>query len=262
MGLVSRQAPDSVPALIRLADRAVAKKRYRKAIRAYRRALAAQAGNASIHAKLAPILAQKRQRFDAWLSFRAAAKAFLRDGQPHVAEELYAQATRRLPRELQAWVALGQVQQSRRKTAEAMRTFVEGSLRFRRRRHLPQAIHLLRMAHKIHPSHLETTLDLARCLAKTRQQDEALLLLQVLAEKADPIQLPRIYAARWRISRRLGHAWAWFRSVLARRFASQDCRKTVRGDAAARPPKEEVGLTSDWHRLSGRAEPVPDTARR
>jgi tetratricopeptide (TPR) repeat protein len=262
MGVVSRQAPDSVPALIRLADRAVARRRFRTAIRAYRRALAAQAGNAAIHAKLAPILAQKRQRFDAWLSFRAAAKAFLRDGQPHIAEDLYTQATRKLPRELQAWVSLGQVQQSRRKTADAMRTFVEGSLRFRRRRHLPQAIHLLRMAYRIHPSHLETTLDLTRCLARTGQRDEALLLLQVLAEKADAVHLPRIYAARWRISRRPGHAWAWFRSALACRLGSQSRKKTSGAQRGASSSKEEVGLTSEWHRLSSRAGPAPEAPRR
>lgn len=261
MGLVSRQTPDSVPALVRLADRAAAKGRYRAAIRAYRRALAAEAGNVAIHAKLAPILAAKRLRFDAWLSFRSAAKALLRDGKAHHAEELYVQATCSLPRELQAWVALGQVQQSRRKTAEAMRTFVEGSLHFRRKRRLPKAIHLLRMAYKIQPSHLETTLDLARCLAKTRQRDEALLLLQVLAEKADPVDLPRIYAARWRISRKLRHAWAWLRVALSNRFRSGHPESRSRTNPSE-SSEDGAGLTSEWHRLSKRVVSAPELIRR
>jgi pentatricopeptide repeat protein len=126
------------------ASRARARKQRRRAIELYRWVLAVEPQNVEIHARLAPLLAETRQGFDAWGSYKAVARALLRQGQPDKALAVYREATLKLPREDQAWLAVARLQHKRGNPRDALDTLVEGSRNFRSARLRSRAIQLLR----------------------------------------------------------------------------------------------------------------------
>ena len=111
--------------------------------------LAHEPRNPELHARLAPLLAETGQHFDAWVSFRATARACLRHGQVEKAIAVYRDASRYLPREVQVWQSIARLLRKKGRTAEAVETLVEGSRRFRPRWLRPQAIYLLRRARDV-----------------------------------------------------------------------------------------------------------------
>ena len=80
MPLLLRQNEYDRKQLLEAAARARAKNQRRRAISLYRWLLAVERNNADLHGKLAPLLAETGQEFDAWQSFRSTAQAALRDG--------------------------------------------------------------------------------------------------------------------------------------------------------------------------------------
>ncbi|UCE85773.1 MAG: tetratricopeptide repeat protein, partial [Deltaproteobacteria bacterium] len=166
------------------ATRAQGKRRRRKAIALYRRVLTVEPENAELHARLAPLLAETGQWFDALQSFRQAAEGYLRSGRPERAVAAYREAARHLPREVEVWRAIGELQRAQGRNREAIQALLEGRRQFRSRELRPQAIYLLRRVREIDPGHVDATLDLARELARNRQADESSLILQALAARA------------------------------------------------------------------------------
>ena len=75
MGLLGRQRGFDRGRILAAAARARLKKRRRKAIALYRWVLAVEARNPDLHEKLAPLLAETGQEFDAWISFRATGRS-------------------------------------------------------------------------------------------------------------------------------------------------------------------------------------------
>ena len=118
----------------------------RRAIALYRWVLAVEPNNPDLHTRLAPLLAETRQRFDAWRCYRTMARAALREGRKDKALAIYREATKRLPRELQAWEGLAHLLAKEGDAEEAIRALTEGSRRFGKAVHRPEAIHLLRRA--------------------------------------------------------------------------------------------------------------------
>src|SRR5262245_65542210 len=78
--------------LIETAARAVSTGRLAQAIALYRWVLAFEPTNPEIHLKLAPLLARRRARFDAWKSFQSAARACASQGYADRALAIYRQA--------------------------------------------------------------------------------------------------------------------------------------------------------------------------
>lgn len=218
MGLFGQQEYDRTR-ILEDAARARAKKRRRKAVALYRQVLAVEPENADLHGKLAPLLAETGQRFDAWLSFRTAARACVREERVERALALYREAARLLPGNLDVWCEMAALQRKRGREREAMQTLLEGRLQFRRRRQRPQAIYLLRRAREIEPWRPGTILDLSRLLAKMGQEDEALMLLKALAVRSEDEALRRVCAAQFRILPSFGHAWQWLRAAAQTRSA-------------------------------------------
>ena len=62
------------------AARARSRRRRRKAIALYRWVIAVEPRNPELHARVAPLLAETGQDFDAWVSYRAAAGSWVRQG--------------------------------------------------------------------------------------------------------------------------------------------------------------------------------------
>jgi tetratricopeptide (TPR) repeat protein len=200
--------------LIDAAARAVARGRLAKAIALYRWVLALEPQNADLHLKLAPLLARAGQRYDAWLSFHAAARALLRNGQPDRALAVYRQAASVLPREVKVWQSIARIQQRGGRERDAVDTLLEGSRHLRRTRLRPRAIHLLRLAREIEPWHFESVRELARLLGRSAQREEAGLLLRGLARRCGGERLRRVRAAEVCLSPTPGNAWRWLRATV------------------------------------------------
>jgi len=200
--------------LLKAAARAQEKKRRRKAIALYRRVLSVEAGNGELHAQLAPLLAATGQPFDAWQSFHQAGRAFERETHREEARLIYTRATEMLPREMQAWLSRARVEREQERPDRAMQTLLKGSKYFRSRGRRAQAIHLLRRARQLEPWHPEAVFTLAKLLAKTRQREEALMLLDALATRARGRMLRRVRGLQVRLQPSPGNVWAWLRARL------------------------------------------------
>jgi tetratricopeptide (TPR) repeat protein len=196
------------------AARARARKRRHKAIELYRWVLAVEPQNGEIHARLAPLLAETGQRFDAWSSYKAVARACLRGGHADQALAVYREASARLPREAQAWQAAARLLAKRGQTREAVEMLLEGSRRFRSPRLRPQAIHLLRRARELDAWDFELVLELARLLRRSGQRHESALLLEGLAPRCGGERLRRVRGAQLRLAPGLAGAWRWLRAAL------------------------------------------------
>jgi tetratricopeptide (TPR) repeat protein len=190
-----------------------ARKKRTRAIALYRQVLAFEPQNAELHAKLAPLLAETGQAFDAWSSFKAVARACLRAGTPDAALAVYRDATLYLPREVQAWQSVARLLYRQRRMREAVETLLEGSRRFRTRWLRPQAIYLLRRAREIDPWEFDVVLELAVLLAHSHQASEAGLLLDALAERSKGTRLRRVRAAQLQVAPGPMGLWRWLCEV-------------------------------------------------
>ncbi len=211
------------------AARARAKKKRARAIALYRQALAFEPKSVELHAKLAPLLAETGQHFDAWCSFRAVARSCLQAGHADRALAVYREATLYLPREVEAWQAVARIQIKAGRRREALETLLEGSRNFHTRWLGAQAIYLLRRAREIDAWDFEVVLELALLLAASEQRAEARLLLDGLAERCTGDRLQRVRAAQVRVSPGPGAAWRWLCELF-------------RGRAAFAPPVPERSL--------------------
>jgi tetratricopeptide (TPR) repeat protein len=216
MGFFARRPAYDRTRVLAAAYQAAARRRYGRAISLYRKVLTVEPDNGDIHEKVAPLLAQAGHCFDAWVSFRAAARAHASAGRPDLALAVFRAATRYLPRELAAWEATADLQRQNGRRGEAAQTLLEARGNFRRRDHRPQAIYLLRRVRQIEPWHLETVLDLVRLLARTHQRHEALKLLEELGSHSTGPKLRRVRAAEFWFSPSLRRAWRWLRAAWQR----------------------------------------------
>jgi tetratricopeptide (TPR) repeat protein len=196
------------------ASHAESRGRRRKAVSLYRWMLAVEPHNTDVHMRLAPLLARTGHPFDAWTSFRAAARALVREGALERALALYEEATRELPRELDAWLERVALLRRQAREREALPVLREARHHFQRRSEWPKAIYLLRRARQIEPWDPEVVLDLARLLSRTGQIHEALLLLDRLAQRSGGRSFRRARGLRFLITLGIGDGWRWLRAAL------------------------------------------------
>jgi thioredoxin-like negative regulator of GroEL len=196
------------------AERARSRKRRRKAISLYRWVLAVEPNNVELHAKLAPLLAQTGQSFDAWRSYRVTASAALRERRDDKALAIYRDAANYLPHEIHAWQRLAHLLAKQGEKEEAVGVLIEGSRQFRTPFLRSEAVHLLRRARAIDPWHHDVVFELAQHLGRSGQCEEARLLLEGLAQRTGGHRLRRVRAAQVRLNRTPAAAWRWLRSVV------------------------------------------------
>jgi tetratricopeptide (TPR) repeat protein len=243
MGLFSGRAAYDRSRILDAAARARAKRQRVRAIELYRQVLAHEPQNAELHAKLAPLLAETGQPFDAWCSFKAVARSCLREGHPDQALAVYREATLFLPREPQAWQAVAQIQHKHGHGREAVETLLEGSRQFRTRWLRPQAIHLLRKARDVAPWEFEVVLELARLLAVSGQRHEARFLLEGLARRSEGERLRRVRAVQLRLAPGPAALWRWVEAALERGAgAGADLAAPAPALRAAAPRRAAPGL--------------------
>jgi tetratricopeptide (TPR) repeat protein len=195
------------------AGREAVRGRRRRAIALYRTVLVAEPGNVDIHRQLAPLLADDGQVFDAWLSFRAVARAHARDQEFEKALAVWRTAAERLPAKIDAWLAVARLECRLGRTSEAVAALVAGSRHQKRRNQRPAAIHLLREALSLAPGDPQRVVELALLLARSGRKAEGTLLLERLAERAEGADRRRVRGAQWRIAPSFSNAWLWLRSA-------------------------------------------------
>ncbi|BDG03714.1 tetratricopeptide repeat protein [Anaeromyxobacter oryzae] len=193
------------------ADRARASGRRRKAIALYRAVLQARPDDATVHGKLAPLLAASGERASALASFRAAVSGHLAAGFTDRALAVLAQATEAYPDEEPLWEDVARLQVSRGRRADAVAALSRGGARLVARKAHASAERVLRRAGQLEPWHAETTLTLARALAGTGRRGDAIRLLDGLAERSGG----RTRSAARRLAVRLVPGprtlWRWLR---------------------------------------------------
>jgi tetratricopeptide (TPR) repeat protein len=202
--------------ILEQAARARSKGQRRRAIELYRWVLAIERHGIEMHERLAPLLAESGQEFDAWNSYRTLAYAALREGREDRAIAVYREATRALPREIQAWQGLARLLVRQSADEDAIEALIEGSRNFRANWNRPHAIHLLRRARAVEPWHFETVLELARHLGHAAQRIEAELLLDGLAARSHGERLARVRAAQLAVRPGPRALWAWLASLWRR----------------------------------------------
>lgn len=213
--------------ILEAAARARAKNQRQRAIDLYRWVLAVERNNADLHARLAPLLAETGQDFDAWNSFRTTAHAALREGREDRAFAVYREASQYLPREIQVWQALARLAQRRGNGEEALEILLEGSRHFRTPFLRPQAIHLLRRARTLDAWHFEVVIELANHLVRARQIEEARVLLDGLGKRASDPQKKRVRAAQMRLDPGPASVLRWLRSSFQRSSGWEDPPRTA-----------------------------------
>jgi tetratricopeptide (TPR) repeat protein len=204
-------------AILDAAARARARKKRTRAVELYRWVLAVEPQNTELHAKLAPLLAQSGEHFDAWCSFRTVARACLRAGHADKALAVYKDAALYLPRESEAWLAVARLQYKAGDARYAVETLLEGSRNFNTRWLRPQAIHLLRRAREVEEWNFEVVSELAQLLALHDQRREAQLLLDGLAPRSDGDRLRRVRSLQLRVSPTPKGVWRWLSHTFRRR---------------------------------------------
>ena len=206
--------PYSRARILEAAGKAQTKGKTGKAIAEYQKVLKEDPGDFQVHAKLAPLLAKKKRFGPAWSSFKTAGEGYALDGFGDKALSVYTQATHCMPMEIETWKAVSKLQRNRGLKVDSVNTLLEGHRNFRSRKLRPTAVYMLRKAAKIIPWHFEVTFELARLLAKTDKKEEALKLLNGLAERERKKQLRRIRGAIFKISPGAGSAWRWLRAAV------------------------------------------------
>jgi tetratricopeptide (TPR) repeat protein len=196
------------------AAKAEARGKRKKAIAEYRKVLAQEPDNAVILVKLAGLLAKTKQPEEARLRFLAAAEGYEKEAFDDKAVAVYRQAVSHLPKRVELWERLAQLDVKRERPPEAIRDLLDGASHFRKRKERQSAIRLLRLAVKIEPFQFEATLRLAGLLAKSGARPEARKLYAGLCEKNRAKRLRKIRAAMFRMSPTPAAGWRWLRAAL------------------------------------------------
>jgi tetratricopeptide (TPR) repeat protein len=218
VGSIDRRSGYDRKRFLSEAERARGRKRTRKAIAFYRRVLAVEPHDPDLNQRVAPLLAQAGEHFDAWQCFQRAGQARLGAKQQEVALQIYREAARLIPTQYEAWMRIAMIERGLGRTEKARSALLEGANGLRARRHRAPRISLLRAAREYDPWEPVCLLELTRLLARHRQPAEAQWLLEQLAERSSGLQLRRVCGAQWRIDPSLRNTWRWIRAaVIARR---------------------------------------------
>ncbi|NTX08320.1 lipopolysaccharide assembly protein LapB [Myxococcus sp. CA040A] len=213
--LFGSKTPPSRSELVTEADLARSKGRLNKAISGYKKALELEPKDAVVLGKLAPLLARVKQPEAALESFRAAAQVHLDKGFADKALAVYAQAAELFPLELDLWRQVSQLHVVKGHRAEAVKTLLRGRLHFRRGAERPGAILLLRETLALDATLFEVKLDLALLLARQKQRDEALAVLEPLpAEAKSRRHMRRLRWTQAQVTPTVGAFASWLRAVL------------------------------------------------
>lgn len=203
--------------ILAAAEKARSKGRHRKAIAEYRKVLDVDPDDYAIHAKVAPLLAERKRFDEAWSSFVAAGEGYRQQGYVNQAVSIYTQAARYLPRKREVWETIARLQEERGLPADGVKALLDGYRYFRGSDDQQDAIQLLRLACNIQPWHFEATFTLAKVLIRAGNKADAQELLDELAERVQGRNRRRARAALFWMSPSIGAALRWVGAAITAR---------------------------------------------
>lgn len=190
------------------------RRKHQKALELYQRVLAKEPDNPDLHRKVAPLLAATKQEAQAWAAYRRAVDGLVQQGFLEQAIGVFREATGYLPRHVEVWSGLAELELKRQRSADAHKALLEGRRHFRSRKHRAEAIALLTRARKIDPRHFETSFDLAGLLGRSGASRRAQRLLDELASWTQGPKLRRVRARQFGLSPSPAAGWRWMRAAL------------------------------------------------
>jgi tetratricopeptide (TPR) repeat protein len=197
------------------ADRHRAKGNRRRAITGYRKVLAVDPSDVTVHGKLAPLLAETGQMGEALASFHLAAHGHLQAGFVDRAIAVYVQAAAFFPLEVNLWEELGGLYQGRGRRMDAVNAYLNGGRKLAASAgQRADAARLLGRALGLEPWHPAATLALAKVFAADGRRDEARTLLATLVTRIRGKELRRARGALFRLSPTPKNAVLWVRALL------------------------------------------------
>ncbi|MFP2903481.1 tetratricopeptide repeat protein [Pyxidicoccus sp. 3LFB2] len=205
--------PPSRSELIVAADRARARGHLRRAIAGYRKALELEPKDPAVLGKLAPLLARTNEAEASLKSFQEAAQVHLDKGFADKALAVYTQAAETFPTQVGLWQQVSQMHLERGRQADAVRVLLRGRFSLRRRKERAAAIVLLKDLLRLEPTLFAPRLDLARLLARQKQPEEALALLEPMLHLTGA-QLRQVRWTLLCITPGPGTGWRWLRAAL------------------------------------------------
>lgn len=217
MAWFSRDKRYDRASIMAAAAKARQRRKHQKALDLYQEVLAKEPDNPDLHRKVAPLLVSTRKEKDAWAAYRRAAEGFERQGFVEQAIGVFREATGRLPRQVEVWSSLAELELKRSRPADAHKALLEGRRHFRSRKHRAEAIQLLTRARKLEPRHFETSFDLAGLLARAGGRARARRMLDELASWAQGRKLRRVRARQFNLAPSPASGWRWMRAAFGLR---------------------------------------------
>jgi thioredoxin-like negative regulator of GroEL len=184
----------------------------RRAISLYKRILREEPENFEVAVRVAPLLAARGDRFEAWQLYRGAARQLARARRYKDCLAVYTDACRHVPMEFDVWRLRAELELMMGRDDSAFETLLDGRVRFTDAHNRAQAIALLSRARMIDPQDSEVALDLAELYARTDQADAAIELLLPLSIQGEPNVMRRARALQWRITLAPRHALLWLQA--------------------------------------------------
>jgi tetratricopeptide (TPR) repeat protein len=214
MGWLGRNRGYDRSRVLKQATHAVRRGRHGKALTLYQQVLEHEPNNTDLHRRVAPLLARAGKREEAWASYRRAGEALVRQGFVEQAIGVYREACDRLPRAVEAWLALADLEAERGRPRDAVQTLLAGRRRFRSRRDRKHAVRLLKRARRIDPSDFASTFDLAGLAAQVGLRAHAQRMLEEIAPTCTRRQLRRLRARQFAIAPGARTLWMYLRALL------------------------------------------------
>lgn len=213
--MFGRKKPYNRSKLQSAATRAQTKGRLKKAAALYQEMLQKEPHDPDIHRKAAPVFARAKLHDEAWKSFRAVGRALVEAGFLDKAVGVYREAAHYMPRQVETWLAIADVEVERGRRRDAADALIEGRRHFRSRKRRPEAIRLLSRARTLDPTEFEAGLDLARLWRKTGSRAAARrMLAEMRLNVSGRRRVRRIRSAQFRLSPTPAAAYRWLRAIL------------------------------------------------
>lgn len=187
-------------ALLAQADRSRSQGRRKRAILLYAKLLQQDPKDLAVHGKIAPLLAAEGLRDQAMASFRAAADGHAAAGFVDRGIAVLRQAADLFPDDESLWVEVATFHVQRGRRGDAVAVLTEGGARLLPTRYRAIGAKILRRALEIEPWNPKAALLLAKTLARERRRDEAVALLEGLAQRIGGMGRRRARGLAFRLS--------------------------------------------------------------
>lgn len=213
MGLLRRK-PYSRRDSLEAATTAQRKGKSKKAIAEYQKIIEHDGEDPMVLHKLAMVLAEAKRTDESKSRFLAAAGAYEAKGFIDKALAVYVTASHYLPRIVEIWERIADLQLEKENKAEAIKLLLDARKHFAGSGWRPERMRLLAKVLAVEPWEFEATFDLARLRSKTGDKAEAKALLEGLAARNEGRALRRARGALFRLSPTPAAALRWLRALL------------------------------------------------